>query len=383
MRWLAWVRWCGVSGFAVLLLASVGAMQEAPQTVREAPASDWPTFRGNPQQTGYVEAALPDKLEIRWKFKTSDAIEGAAAIVQGVVYVGSFDQHLYAIDLASGTQKWKTKLGPIKAAPGVREGVVYVGDVDGKFYAVAADSGKLLWQFATEGEITSGCNFSKEGLILVGSHDQNLYAIDRSGKAVWQFRTEGPVNGSPAVVGNRTFIAGCDSILHVLDTTSGKEVAAIDLEGQAGASAAVDGDRLYVGTMNNQVLGIDWKQKKVVWTFEARKRQQPFYSSAAVTKDLIVVGSRDKRLYALQRTTGREAWSLLTEGRVDASPVVVGNRVYVGSLGDEGMFYSLDLTTGAIVQKWSLDGAVTGSAAVGGGVLVVGTEKGTLYCFGK
>jgi outer membrane protein assembly factor BamB len=56
--------------------------------------------------------------------------------------------------------------------------------------------------------------------------------------------------------------------------------------------------------------------------------------------------------------------------------------VYVGCLSLPGEFYVLDLATGKVVQNLTLDSAVTGSAAVADDRLLVGTEKGTLFCFG-
>src|SRR5207245_3134868 len=107
-------------------------------------AEDWPVFRGGALQTGVAKSPLPEELEIRWKFKAKDGIEGAAAIVNGVAYVGSLDEHLYALDLATGQPKWTyqtdpakgTKVGPIRASPSVRDGLVYVGDADGIFHCV-------------------------------------------------------------------------------------------------------------------------------------------------------------------------------------------------------------------------------------------------------
>src|SRR4051812_7416051 len=91
----------------------------------------WPLFRGNVEQTGVSSTKLPDKLQIKWQFKVQGkdpGIEGTAAIVNGVVYIGSFDSHLYALDLKSGQEKWKYKAGPFKSAPGYRDGRLYVGD---------------------------------------------------------------------------------------------------------------------------------------------------------------------------------------------------------------------------------------------------------------
>lgn len=344
-------------------------------------SADWPLFRGDPLMSGVGRAKLPDQLDERWAFKTGDAVEGAPVVAAGTVYVGSFDKHLYALDLATGKQKWKVKIGPTKASPSVRGDRVYVGNLDGKFFCLAAADGKTVWEFETGGEITSGCNFHGD-TILIGSHDSTLYCLDGAGKKLWEVKTDGPVNGSPVVVGDVTFVAGCDSILHVLDAKTGKELGTVDLGGQAAATAAVRGDFAYVGTMSNQVVGVDWKNKKKLWAFEAPKRQQPFYASAVVTEALVVAGSRDQKVYGLDRKTGNEVWNFEADGMVDGSPVVVGDRVYVGSMSKDGTFYVLDLKTGKKVQELNLDSAVVGSIAVGPDCLLVGTDKGTVYCLG-
>ena len=98
---------------------------------------------------------------------------------------------------------------------------------------------------------------------------------------------------------------------------------------------------------------------------------------------MVVAGSRDKKVYGLDPKTGKSVWSVQTEGQVDASPVIVGNRVYVGCLNDDGNFYVLDLKTGKKIQELQLDAAVSGSPAVGPDCIVVGTDKGVVYCLGK
>ena len=84
-------------------------------------------------------------------------------------------------------------------------------------------------------------------------------------------------------------------------------------------------------------------------------------------------------MYGLDRKEGTAKWEFLTEGRVDSSPIVVGKRVYVGSL--DRTFYVLDLKTGEQVESFDLDGGISASPALGGGCIVIGTEKGTIYCF--
>jgi outer membrane protein assembly factor BamB len=370
----------GGLGFLTLILVLTATFGgERSRAADERSQLDWPLFRGNAEQTGVVAAALPDKLEVLWKFSTKDSIEGAPAIAGGIVYVGSFDEYLYALDLADGKEKWKYKAGPIKASPAVRGGLVYVGNADGMFHCVDAAKGEKRWTFEAEGEITSGANFAGD-LILFGCHDETLYCLTTDGKEKWKFKTQGPVYGSPTLAGGKTFVAGCDSKLHVLDVATGKEERSVDLGGQTGATGAVIGDHFYIGTMTNQFDAIDWKKGSVVWSFQSDERPQAFYSSAAVTEQFVLTGSRDRRLHALDRKTGKEAWSFATQGKVDGSPVVASKRVYVPSL--DGNLYVLALADGKQLDKIPLDGPILGSPAIAGGRLVIGSTKGTVYCFG-
>ena len=107
------------------------------------PAKDqWLVFRGNAPETGVLPAgALPDKLDELWKFSAKDAIDGPRPSPTASSYIGSEDEHLYAVDLATGAKKWEYKAGPIKASPAYRDGAVYVGDSNGLFHCVDAKTG--------------------------------------------------------------------------------------------------------------------------------------------------------------------------------------------------------------------------------------------------
>jgi outer membrane protein assembly factor BamB len=343
-----------------------------------AVAGDWLLHRGGPTQLGVSDEKLPDKLGIRWEFKTKNSVEGAVVIADGVVYAASSDKYLYAIDLRTGQEKWKKLLNILTSSPGVLGNRVYVGDADGKFYCLDRADGHVIWTFETEGQITAAPNFAGDS-VLIPAHDSTLYCLDKDGKKVWDFRIEGPIYGGVAVADGKTFLAGCDSLMHVLDVKTGKELGNVDLKGQSGSAAAVLGDHLYVGTMSNQVLAININKLRIEWEFEAPKRKQAFYGSAAVSDDLVVIGSRDDKVWAIDRKTGKRRWDFLTDHKVDGSAVIVGDRVYVGSFDKK--FYILDLK-GNKVADFELDGAIMGSPAVAGGCVVIGTEKGTVYCFG-
>jgi outer membrane protein assembly factor BamB len=359
---------------------AIAPVGRAAQGKEGAADADWPLFRGDPLQTGVAKSALPDQLAVRWKVRLKKGIESTAAIVKDTVYVGCYDEHLHAFELAAGKPKWKTKLGAIKAPPSVHQGKVFVGDDDGMFYCLDAATGNKLWDFETGNEITGGANFADDK-VLFGSHDSTLYCVNiKDKKLAWKVKTEGPVNGSALVAGGQTFVAGCDSHLHFIDLKKGAVTAKIELTGQAAATAAVFGDKLYIGNMNSELQAIDLKKQTVEWSY-LPKRSQPFYSSAAVTDKYVVVGGRDKLVHAVDRKTGALIWSFPCDGRVDSSPVIAGGRVYVGSTS--GTLYVIDLAKGTEVQSLALGDGITASPAVARGCLVIGTTDGWLYCLGK
>jgi outer membrane protein assembly factor BamB len=129
------------------------------------------------------------------------------------------------------------------------------------------------------------------------------------------------------------------------------------------------------------VLGIDWKAERVAWEFGGADEDTPFLSSVAVTDRLVILGGRDKRLHALDRSTGQEKWRFSAKGRIDSSPVIAGDRVFVGSA--DGNVYGIDRDRGVETWRFETGSAISASPSIGYGRLVIGTEDGVLYCFGS
>jgi outer membrane protein assembly factor BamB len=146
-----------------------------------------------------------------------------------------------------------------------------------------------------------------------------------------------------------------------------------------GASPAVSDGNAYFGTFENRVFGVDLESFEVSWVYQHPKRHFPFYSSAAVTEDLVLVGGRDKMLHAIGRLSGKSAWTFSTGARVEASPVVVGNRVVFGS-GD-GMLHILELGSGESVWRFDTGSSIISSPSVAAERIVISTEDGLVYCF--
>jgi serine/threonine protein kinase len=131
-----------VGGLGIGSLFLPNLRPSLPSTVeswqREQPSAAM--FRGNLERTGVYPSGGPIELtQLLWKFNTGDRINSSPAVSDGVVYVGSLDSYLYAVDASSRQERWRfrTEGGITLSSPAVSGGAVYVGSGDNYLYAVA------------------------------------------------------------------------------------------------------------------------------------------------------------------------------------------------------------------------------------------------------
>ena len=97
-------------------------------------------------QTG--TSAIHSGIKPLWSFKCEDEIRGTPTLFQGTLYIGSYDNNLYALDAADGKFQWKYPTdGGIVSRPALFEGNVYVGSEDKRLHVVSARSGKVVWTY--------------------------------------------------------------------------------------------------------------------------------------------------------------------------------------------------------------------------------------------
>ncbi|MGH9957183.1 MAG: PQQ-binding-like beta-propeller repeat protein [Pyrinomonadaceae bacterium] len=360
------------------LLISAFCLQANAQ---DTPADNWSQFRGNHRLTGVSQSAVPASLKTLWIYEAGDSIESSAAIVGGTVFVGSQKGELTALSLENGSLYWKFATGsPIgESSPAYGSGVVYIGDLSGWINAINATNGNKLWAFKTNGEIKSSPVVVGDR-VLIGSYDQHLYCLStRNGSVLWKVKTEGPVHATPSISGGVAFIAGCDEMFRAIRISDGQQVFNVSSGAYTGASPALSGDAAYYGTFDNEVLMVNLKDRSVGWRYQHPQRKFPFYSSAAIFQDHVILGGRDKLVHALT-TAGKAAWTFPTSARVESSPAISSGRVYVGS--NDGRFYVLSLTNGAKVWEFNAGAPLSASPAIANGRIVIGDQNGRLYCFG-
>ena len=152
-----------IAGFmlaiAPLWLMLVAANSSAYAQSTSSPA-DWTQFlRDNMQRYNPYETVLGvnsvENLGLKWVNNALSNSPSSPAVVNGVVYIGSRDDHLYALNANTGVKLWSfTTGGEVIASPAVANGVVYIGEYnentnDGSMYALDARTGALLWNFDT------------------------------------------------------------------------------------------------------------------------------------------------------------------------------------------------------------------------------------------
>ncbi|MHC4196134.1 MAG: outer membrane protein assembly factor BamB family protein, partial [Planctomycetota bacterium] len=288
---------------------------------------DWPMFGGGQGLAGAAEGSLAERLKLVWKFRTGREIRSSAAIVEGVVYIGSNDANIYAINLESGEKRWGYRTeGAVEAACCVVDGVVFAGSEDGWLYAVEADGGKLKWKYKTGAKILGAANWTEgaEGKrIMVGSYDGSVHCVRwEDGQAVWRYETDSYVNGTPAVGEGKVIFGGCDAKIHVVSAIDGNQVNEIDTGSYIAASAALYEGGAYVGNYDNEFIKADVASGEILWRYSGG--DEPFFSSAAAAEGKVVFGGRDGRVHCVNSDDGKACWTFQTGGEVDSSPAICG-----------------------------------------------------------
>ena len=266
-------------------------------------------------------------------------------VAGNLVYHISSEGVVTALDRRSLARRWQQRIGGlVTSSPVVSGGALYVGARNGAVFALDADNGDILWRAQTGGEISSSPALG-DGLLVIGSGDRKVYALEAdTGKPKWSAATGGAADSSPLVVGDEVLVGSFDGALYCLSLADGGLRWRCPLSGWVHSSPAADPDTVFVGTVNiarGEVPAFHWIDRatgKLKGSFEM---PGPVYSSPTIWHDLVLVGCRDGKLYAFDRTMAQTQplWTFETRSYVHATPVVVGDTVLVNSF--DGNLYAL------------------------------------------
>lgn len=350
-----------VLGAAVLALTGARSAEPAKQ--------DWSVYAGNAAGQRYsplrqVTPANVAHLKEAWRFETGPGgLQFSPIMVDGVLYVGSPDQSVIALDPATGRQLWR--YAPAGSGFQPVRGITYwtegrerriFGSAGHYLYAIDATTGKAIASFGTAGRIdlrqglgrdpeTLGVFLTTPGivyrdLLITGFRTGEgkpaapgaVRAFDvRSGQLRWTFRTI-PDDGAPGAV---TWPAGAAKTAGGANNWAG-----MALDEQRGivyvptGSAVSDfygadrrGDNLYA----NSLLALDAATGSLVWHFQTvhhdiwdRDLSAPPSLLTLVQGgrriDAVAQAGKQGVLFLFDRATGRPLFPI-DERRVPASDV--------------------------------------------------------------
>lgn len=368
------------------MLAAVAtlALTLAILPVGSAADEDWPMGRGNAAGTGATTTALESQLELLWEVENEGlGYDTGPIIADGMVFAADADGEVVALKLDDGSQVWKVELGTgFMSTPSYRKGVLYLGDYNGVLRALDAKTGKEQWQFNAEQEIDGGANFF-EDMVLFTSQSGTLYALDvNDGSLKWKYETGDQLQCGATLAGDRTFLGGCDAHLHVIDVKTGEKVGEpLPIDSPTGSTPSVYESTVLVPTYSGEIFAFKSPSNEVAWRFKNPELSSEFKNSVSVAEGLLVATSRNRRVFALDITTGKVRWEQTLRKRSDASPVIAGDKVVLAAA--DGRILLLGLKTGEELWMFEVKGSFLGAPAVAHGKVVVASDRGTIYCLGK
>lgn len=322
-----------------------------------AAAVSWPglTVDG---ETGYLAfnqhifaINLANGTEI-WRFpREADnqiSFYAAPALTDGQLLAGSYTNHtLYSLNPADGTLNWEytDDRNRFIAGPLIIDQSIYAASVEGALLAVDLNGNQLWPPFETEHSLWATPATDGE-LVFLPSIDHHVYALNaRNGQEVW--RTEdlrGSVLGTPTI--------GPDGILYV--GTFGREVLALDpssgqilnrfaTEGWVWAAPALEGDRLYFGDLDGFVYAVSLADFSEVWKVQPDTLpKQAISDSPLVVEDTVYVASKSGNLHALLTENGTPRWSRTIGGRLHATPVIASDSILVAPMNIDALLVAMD-----------------------------------------
>ena len=375
-------------GLLCLLFLGMGQKGADKKTQKALPkgsesTSDWPHYRGGAKQQGHAPGVLGESLHPLWRIETQGPLHSSAVIRNGRVYVGSNGGNIYALSLKTGQTLWTFQTqGPVEASPTLLDTSLVVGSTDGSLYSLSLKDGKLLWRYETEGKILGAATRlrtpSGTRVVAVGSYDGQLHAVnERTGKALWTYETQNFLHGSPGIWKGNLVAGGCDSHVHVV-SPKGTLVKKIPVGAQVGASPLIHGNLAFVGSYGNRFMEIDLSNGQVSWEYS--NKGFPFFSSAAMARNTLFVGGRDRRIHAINQEDGKALWTFPTQGKVDGSPVLCDGKLLAGSY--DGRLYMLNHKDGKQLWSFDLGAPILATPAVSDAMVVIGAIDGSLHAFG-
>ncbi len=309
-----------------------------------------------------------------WTFACEDEIRGTASYADGVIYIGSYDHNLYALEADNGKFVWKYAAdGGIVSKPAIYENKLYFGSTDQYVHAISCRNGKKVWVQSTDGAIYSSPVIA-EGHLFIGSDDEHLHVLNlMAGREAWSVNLGSRIRSSPLVENELVYIGCEDGEIQCYDFSG-------NIKWRTVAKRAVTGSPhfynnvIYITSLDGVLYAIDAKSGWIIWRF---RMESGSICTPTTNENHIYVGSTDNTFYCVSIKSTKKIWSYDTDNQINSSPVFYKGAVYFCNI--DGMVYSLHAPSGRLRWKYQAEGAITGSPIIIDDILFIGAADNKIY----
>jgi outer membrane protein assembly factor BamB len=322
----------------------------------------------NPQHTGQSTYAGP--IAEPTNINSEPFVSGNLFVLpsisissNGIIYLGSNDGYVYAINSITGLTKWKKKVSSSANLDGfltspdsmyttpalAEDGTIYIGSNEGYLYALRPADGSIKWSYYAGYPLQSSPIIDNStGSIYFGAGTR-VYAVGDAGDAGYPkwlapFQTGANVNSSPALSTNGYLYFGSDDgYVYGVYSFTGVEKWRLstnttlpDLVHPIYTSATIDNsNNVIIGNgsyMDGKLYYLDGLTGTILWEEFYDPQIGPFYNTPAVRGDVIYL-STIAYVYAIDRLTGTQLWRYINSNFYYTSPIIdVNGKIYVASI---------------------------------------------------
>lgn len=302
-------------------------------------------------------AADEPAAELVWRQNVKGGVYATPTVVDGVVYLGGCDKSVYALDAQTGDVKWQTPAGDL-----VYAGVVVTSDTvlaaaqNGQLLALDRATGVPRWDRDLSDTVYATPVLA-DGRLYVGLGKTGwLLALDPlDGHELWRHPMGDRMGAGLTVDGGQVFVGSYDHYLYCLDAVSGRLQWQFVTGGIVDSPPLATADTVYVKLPDDTVYAIDrahgrerWRQLPAKPAAERDKTAN--WSRLVLADGLLLFGSADKSLHALDSATGQPRWTLPCGTGLGNGPAVDGGIGWLG--GKNGSLLKVDLATGKLLGSW-------------------------------
>jgi outer membrane protein assembly factor BamB len=366
---------------------------------------DWSTFhQGNDRQGFSSVDTAPITNRTKWIFNTSGYIFSSPIIVDDVVYIGSNDKNIYAINLTSGSKIWNyTTSGWVMSTPAYYNGTIYVGSGqwpqgEKKIYAIYTN-GSLRWSYTTGDNLGLSSPVISDGILYMGGHDGTLRALYASnGTQIWTYKNGCGggnlyIENAASVIDNLIYASNNCNGLQIRNIKDGSFVA--NVKYGSGFSAAIDGDVIYSIDLD-KVYASNRFNGTTIWNASMSAGSEEQQTGPAIAYGMVYAGDEFQsgvgtaKFYAFNKTDGSQIWNFTVTGyeSVRSTPAVAAGIVYFKAekitsnytVTYASAIFALNATNGNLIWKYAGDGLAPSSPAItpGSSIMVVGFNNSIL-----